>query len=85
MIVIIILAKAGTSRLPNKNMAMINGHPMINYTIDQALASRKTHDIYISTDSDEIEEYGKGRGLKIIRRASSLGGETPLMDVIVMH
>ena len=81
MIVIIVPAKAGSSRLPNKNMAMINGRPMIDYTIDQALASRKTHDIYISTDSDEIEEYGKGRGLKIIRRASSLGGETPLIDV----
>ena len=81
MIVIIVPAKAGSSRLPNKNMAMINGYPMIDYTIDQALASRRAHDIYISTDSDEIEEYGKGRGLKVIRRDSSLGGETLLVDV----
>ena len=38
MIIIIIPAKGVSNRLPNKNMTPINGRPMIDYSIDQALA-----------------------------------------------
>jgi len=31
MIIAIIPAKGGTKRLPNKNMSILNGQPMINY------------------------------------------------------
>ena len=81
MIVIIIPAKGESSRLPNKNMTTLNRRPMIDYTLEHALASKKANDVYISTDSDEIEEYCKERGFKVIRRDILLGGETPLVDV----
>ena len=34
MIIAIIPAKCGSKRLPNKNMAILNGQPMINYSIE---------------------------------------------------
>lgn len=82
MIVIIIPAKAGSSRLPNKNMALVGGRPMIDYAIvDQALASKRAQAIYVSTDSQEIAAHARSRGVNVIMRDASLGGETPLLDV----
>jgi len=81
VIVIVIPAKGASNRLPNKNMAMIGGRPMIDYSIDQALASKRATAIYVSTDSDVIAAHAAGRGISVIRRPESLGGEIPILDV----
>jgi len=81
MIVIIIPAKGASSRLPNKNMALVNGRPMIDYAIDDALASKRASVIFVSTDSDAIERHAKARGIPVIRRPESLGGEVPIIEV----
>ena len=82
MIIIIIPAKGGSSRLPNKNMAMLNGRPMLDYTIDQALASTRASAVYVTTDSDPIDAHALGRGVSVIRRPETLGGDTPMVDVL---
>ncbi len=81
MIVIIIPAKGASSRLPQKNMVLVAGRPMIDWAIDAALASKRTDSIYVSTDSDEIEAHAKTRGIKVVRRPESLGGDVPILDV----
>lgn len=81
MIVIVIPAKGKSGRLPNKNMLAVNGRPMIDYTIDDALKSRRADRIYVSTDSDAIATHAAGRGIPVIRRPESLGGDVPILDV----
>ena len=81
MIVIVIPAKGASNRLPNKNMTAINGRPMIDYAIDQAMASERAAAFYVSTDSDTIADHAKTRGVAVIRRPESLGGEVPIIDV----
>ena len=81
MIVIIIPAKGASRRLPNKNMALINGRPMIDYAIETAQASSKADAIYVTTDSDEIANHVSKQGVKVIRRSPTLGGETPIIEV----
>ena len=81
MIVVIIPAKGDSSRLPNKNMILLNDKPLINYTIDYANNSKLIDRIYISTDSDYIDTYCSNLGLNVIRRPKSLGGDTPIIDV----
>ena len=81
MIVIVIPAKGASNRLPNKNMAPINGRPMIDYAIDDALASKRASAIYVSTDSDAIAAHAASRGIPVIRRPETLGGEVPIIDV----
>ena len=82
MFVIIIPAKNWINRLPNKNMALLNGRPMLDYAIDHALASERAGDIYVTADSDLIEAHSAGRGIQVIRRPESLGGDTPMVDVL---
>jgi CMP-N-acetylneuraminic acid synthetase len=81
MIVIIIPAKGASNRLPNKNMTPINGRPMIDYAIDDALASKRASAVYVSTDSEAIATHATARGLPVIRRPESLGGEVPIIEV----
>ena len=81
MIVIVIPAKGASNRLPNKNMTAINGRPMIDYAIDQAMASKRAGAVYVSTDSDDIAAHATARGVAVIRRPESLGGEVPIIEV----
>ena len=81
MIIAVIPAKASSGRLPNKNMHILNGQPMIDYTIDYALASDLIDAVYVSTDSDEIAAHVSRSGAQVIRRDERLGGETPIIDV----
>lgn len=58
----VIPARGGSERLPGKNTRMMNGKPMIAYTIECALATGLFSNVYVSTDSPEIaavaREYG---------------------------
>jgi CMP-N-acetylneuraminic acid synthetase len=55
-------ARAGSKRLPNKNLLPLNGRPLLAYTCLAALESRVCHTVYVNTDSPAIaavaEEYG---------------------------
>lgn len=56
-IVLHIPARAGSKRVPRKNMRDMNGQPMIYYSIINSINADITKNIYVNTDSDEIEEY----------------------------
>ena len=81
MIIAIIPAKGVSKRLPNKNMSILNGQPMINYALNYVKKSKIVDKAYISTDSDIIDEHCLKLGWDVIRRPVSLGGETPIIEV----
>jgi CMP-N-acetylneuraminic acid synthetase len=81
MIIAVIPAKGGSTRLPNKNMTLVNGRPMLDYAIDDAQASKRVDRIYVSTDSDAIATHAQTRGVAVIRRPESLGGDVPIIEV----
>mgnify|MGYP003324097395 FL=1 len=58
----VILARGGSKAIPKKNIADINGHPLIAYTIVEALKSKKISDVVVSSDDDEIIEIAKKYG-----------------------
>ena len=80
-IIAIIPAKGGSKRLHNKNMKLLLGKPMLQYAIDYTKESKKVSRIYLSTDDKLIAEYGFSKGIEVIDRPTSLGGETPLLEV----
>jgi len=60
----IIPARAGSTRVPNKNKVLINGHPMIAYTIESAKQSGVFAKLLLATDDDEIMEIGEHYGVE---------------------
>lgn len=51
-IVTVILARAGSKRIPKKNIALLNGMPLIEYTLRDAVALG--FPVYVYTDMPEI-------------------------------
>lgn len=80
-VIAVIPAKADSKRLPNKNMALICGKPLLYYTIKTAKECRLVDKIYVSTDSSEIAEFSRKEGVSVIERPPELCGEAPLVEV----
>jgi len=61
----VIPARAGSKGIPNKNITSVNGKPLIQFTIDEALMSNYLDDIIVSTDSPEIALTTEKLGIKV--------------------
>jgi 3-deoxy-manno-octulosonate cytidylyltransferase (CMP-KDO synthetase) len=68
--VIIVPARAGSTRLPNKPLAMINGRTLISRIIDLANSSNASN-VYIATDSDEIKDHCDSCGANVVMTSSN--------------
>ena len=68
--VIIVPARAGSTRLPNKPLAMINGRTVISRIIDLANSSDAAN-LYIATDSDEIKNHCESCGANVVMTSSN--------------
>ena len=57
-----ILARGGSKAIKKKNLAEIDGHPLIAYTIHEALKSKYINRLIVSSDNNEIRakaiQYG---------------------------
>lgn len=60
----IIPARGGSKGLPGKNIKLLNGLPLIAYTIKEALNSR-LEECIVSTDSEEIANLSKSYGANV--------------------
>lgn len=79
-ILITICARGGSKGIPGKNIKILNGKPLIGYTIDVAKRFQEKHgnvEIALSTDSDEIIKVAEECGLHSdYKRPEALGGDT---------
>ena len=64
-ILAIIPARAGSRGIPNKNIRIIGGHPLIYYAIKNALESKFITDIIVSTDSYEVAIIANQMGVNV--------------------
>jgi|TARA_Y100000034_G_scaffold130764_2_gene190030 hypothetical protein len=71
-VVMCIIARGGSVRLPRKNVKDFCGLPLVAWGIIQAQCSHLITDVYLSTDDDEIAEIGELYGAHIIRRSSEM-------------
>lgn len=62
-ILAVIPARAGSKRLPGKNMKLLNGNPMIYYTIKSAKDLGIFKKICVATDSENIAKFCEENGI----------------------
>ena len=72
----IIPARSGSKRLPNKNIMLLGGIPLMVHSILEAKKYPKIIDeIYVSTDDNQIKQIALSFGAKVIDRPAHLSGD----------
>ncbi|MDP2692338.1 MAG: acylneuraminate cytidylyltransferase family protein [bacterium] len=61
----IIPARGGSKGLPGKNIKLLNGKPLIAYTIEAALKAKHVHRVILSTDDIDIADTAKKYGAEV--------------------
>lgn len=60
-----IFARGGSKGVPRKNIKILNGKPLITYSIQAALDSPSINRIIVSTDDEEIAAVAKENGAEV--------------------
>ncbi len=83
-ILITICARAGSKSVKRKNIRLLNGKPLIYYTIKQAFDWGKASRVVVSTDSEKIAKIAREHGAEVpfIRPAELATDNTPKLPVI---
>lgn len=84
-ILAVIPARGGSKGIPKKNIRLMNGKPLISYSINNAKNSRYITDVFVTTDSNEISEVAEEYGAEIIERDESLSSDLVTLDPVVFH
>ena len=64
-ILCVILARGGSKGIPKKNIFLINGHPLISYSIFAGLNSKYIDKVVVSTDSIKIKNFSQKYGADV--------------------
>jgi CMP-N-acetylneuraminic acid synthetase len=80
---ILIPARGGSKRIPNKNIVDLCGKPLIYYAIKESLMITKN--VFVSTDSAEIKEVSKQHGAFVIDRPNHLSNDTSTTNSVISH
>lgn len=84
--VAIITARAGSKSILNKNVAPIQGHPVIQYVIEAAKGAKKIDGAtYCSTDGELIASVCRQHGCEVIPRPDELGGDSINHGDVIKH
>ena len=84
---IFIPARGGSKGILNKNMKMLNGKPLISYTLEFSKKIKKfKNDIFVSTDSKRIQNYAGNFGINYkYLRPKLLSRDNSLMQYAIIH
>lgn len=61
----LIPARGASTGITKKNLALLAGKPLIQYTFESALESRELDSVVLSTDDPEIADLGHNAGVKV--------------------
>jgi N-acylneuraminate cytidylyltransferase len=77
--VALVPARAGSTRVPGKNIAPLAGHPLIAYSIAAARDSGLFTAVLVSTDSEEIADVARRYGAEVpgLRPTEMAGARSP--------
>ncbi|GKX51178.1 acylneuraminate cytidylyltransferase family protein [Budvicia aquatica] len=82
----IIPARGGSKRLPDKNIKILAGKPLIVWTIEAALESRLFDLVVVSTDSQVIADVAiKSGAIVPYLRPAALASDTSTTNDVVRH
>jgi CMP-N-acetylneuraminic acid synthetase len=83
-ILVVIAARGGSEGVKHKSIRVLNGKPLIAYSINQALGWEKTTKLVVTTDSKDIAEVARNYGAEVpfLRPKELAESTTPKIPVL---
>jgi N-acylneuraminate cytidylyltransferase len=81
----LILARAGSKGIKDKNIINFCGKPLLAWSILQAKCCEFISNVYVSTNGDSIAEVAEEYGAKVIRRPSILATDKSTSEEAINH
>lgn len=79
----LIPARSGSKGIPGKNLRLLGGKPLIEWSIDVALQVGGLDRLVVSAGNAEIERVARDAGAEAYIRPQELNGDdTPMIDVV---
>ncbi len=77
-------ARGGSKGIPRKNLCLLAGKPLLQYTAEAALSATRLSRVVLSTDDPEIAHVGRQLGLEVpfMRPPELARDETPTLAVL---
>lgn len=82
---VVIPARGGSKGIPRKNVRLMNGKPLISYSIENVLKSNHNLDIAVTTDDEEIKRIAEQYKVKVINRPEELATDSVTLDPVIHH
>ena len=81
----LIPARSGSKGIPDKNVRVLGGKPLLVHAVDAARSSKVVDRIVVTTESERIAALARAYGAEVpfLRPASLARDETPMLPVIV--
>lgn len=81
----IIPARSGSKGLKDKNIKLLNGQPLLKYSVETAISSRVFDEIMVSTDSEHYATIAKmcGASVPFLRSDDNSGDKASSWDVVI--
>lgn len=85
-ILAIIPARGGSKGVPGKNIKLLGGKPLIQYTTQVALASKYLTNVVLSSDDEKIIKIGKNLGIEApFNRPAILANDNSSTLPVIQH
>ena len=85
MIMALLIGKKNSVGFPNKNIYPVLKRPLMSYPLLAALNSKFIDEVYVSTDSQKIEEIAIKFGANIIKRPPALATSESTTEDTLVH
>lgn len=84
-ILALVPARRGSKGLPRKNLALVDGLPLISYTINAAIGSGAFSRVTVSTNDREVMTIASKSGVDVLSRPEELSNDLASADSVIAH
>ena len=81
----IIPARGGSKGIPKKNLRMLDGKPLIAWTVEAAKKAKLVDRVIVSTDDAEIAAVSKQFGAEVVMRPAEISGDAASSESALLH
>lgn len=81
----IITARGGSKGIPRKNIKLLNGKPVIAYSIEASTSNNLIKNTFVTTEDKEIAEISKKFNAEVIKRPDELAQDNSTSVDVILH